>query len=455
MKPATEDARRLLHEGVLALSYVESVGMRLDGLKLSHTIDKVAQRIRELESRLKSDEIWKRWKRRFRDKASLGSRYQLGQLLYGEMDYKPVSVTRLGNRASVDAEALSKIDLPFVGMYLQLEKLKKLLSTYLMGIQREVGSDGLLHPVFNLHLVRTFRSSSSSPNFQNIPIRDKRIGKLVRKCFIPRPGHALVEVDYSSLEVRVSTCYNRDKRLIEYVCDPTKDMHRDMAAECFLLSPDQVSKEIRFYTKNQFVFPEFYGSFYPLCAANLWEAMEQNDLRLADGSLLRDWLCDKGISRRGNCDPKLSPLPGTFEHHIRKVEDRFWSDRFCDYYKWKKQWWSKYKQRGWLPLKTGFVCQGVYRRNDVINYPIQGSAFHCLLWSLIRIVRWLKKSKMKTVVVGQIHDSIVADVHLSEMDDYIAKVREVMTKDVREHWPWIIVPLDVEFAIHKENWFEE
>jgi DNA polymerase I-like protein with 3'-5' exonuclease and polymerase domains len=84
-------------------------------------------------------------------------------------------------------------------------------------------------------------------------------------------------------------------------------------------------------------------------------------------------------------------------------------------------------------------------KNQIINYPIQGSAFHCLLWSLIQIVqKELKKRKMKTIVVGQIHDSIIADVVEEELEEYLAMSNEVMTRRIIKDWPWIITPLEIE-----------
>ena len=70
-------------------------------------------------------------------------------------------------------------------------------------------------------------------------------------------------------------------------------------------------------------------------------------------------------------------------------------------------------------------------------------------------MKWTKKNRMRTKIVGQIHDSIVADVHVDELDDFLAKTKQVMTKDVRREWPWVIVPLEVECEISDRNWYEK
>jgi len=128
---------------------------------------------------------------------------------------------------------------------------------------------------------------------------------------------------------------------------------------------------------------------------------------------------------------------------------------FPDWAERRTEWWNKYRKRGWFRLMTGFVMAGVFTRNELMNFPIQGPAFHCLLWSLIRLVKWMKKEKMRSCIIGQIHDSIVADIHRDELDDYLVKAKQVMTRDVREAWPWIITPLEVDCEIAKTNWFEK
>jgi DNA polymerase I len=112
-------------------------------------------------------------------------------------------------------------------------------------------------------------------------------------------------------------------------------------------------------------------------------------------------------------------------------------------------------KRGGFKTLTGFWIEGVMGRNDVINYPVQGSAFHCLLWSLIRLQRELRWGKMRALIVGQIHDSIVADVPADELDDFLPLAKRIMTEEIRKHWKWIIVPLDIEAEVSESNWFEK
>ena len=64
---------------------------------------------------------------------------------------------------------------------------------------------------------------------------------------------------------------------------------------------------------------------------------------------------------------------------------------------------------------------------------------------------------MKTKIVGQIHDSIVADVHEDELGEYLKRAKSIMTKRLVKKWTWINVPLGVDAEVTPLNgsWHEK
>jgi DNA polymerase-1 len=462
MKPATQEAYQLLHDGTLALSCVEENGIRIDLDYLKTARKKAARKIEKLEAELQQNEVWKIWKRQYGPKAKLGSRDQLSHILFRVMKFPVTQVTGGGDgkaaRASTRRGALEAVDHPFVSTYLRMESIKKADRTFLAGISSEV-VEGYLHPMFSLNTVRTYRSSSEKPNFQNFPIRDEEQAKLIRPCFIARPECQLVENDFGGVEVRVAVCYHKDPRMLSYIRDPRTDMHRDMAAQIFMLPVEQVSSKSRYSAKNKFVFPEFYGSYWGQCASDLWNDIHRLKLTTGppDEKSIYKHLKDKGVKELGVMPESGKPRRGTFLHHLMEVEEDFWGNRFAVYADWKRSWYKKYQQTGGFRTLTGFVIEEVLGRNDVINYPIQGSAFHCLLWSLIELQKELKRRKMKSRIVGQIHDSIIGDVHRRELDDYLQLVKEITTVRLLKHWKWIIVPLEIEAEVCPPggNWHQK
>ncbi len=454
-RPITDEGYKLLHQGSIALSQVEANGIRVDTEYLGKAISGTTRKIKKVSASMKKNKIYKTWRREFGERTNIGSGEQLGRILFTIMKHPCSDFTESG-RPKVDADALSSVDLPFVRKFTKLAKLKKVNSTYLQGILRE-SVDGFLHPFFNLNLNRTFRGQSDHPNFQNMPIRDPEFARLVRRAFISRPNHQVTEVDYSGVEICNAACYHLDPRMIRYIKTGPGRLHTDMAGKCYMLPHSQITKDVRYCGKNMFVFPEFYGDYYLHCAQSLWKAITQMNLERVDGCDLLTHLEEKGIYTLGTCDPDQSPEEGTFEEHLQNVEYDFWNKRFKVYGQWKKDWWFEYLKKGYFDTLTGFRIEGLFKRNEVINYPVQGSAFHWLLWSLIRIQKLLRKYHMRSVIVGQIHDSIVSDVHKKELKDYLEIAKQVMTIDVRKHWKWIIVPLEIEAEVAPVggSWYEK
>jgi hypothetical protein len=301
-------------------------------------------------------------------------------------------------------------------------------------------------------------NSSDSPNFQNIPKRDKEAMKIVRQALFPREGHLLMEADYSGLEVRIAACFHKDPVMLRYINDTTTDMHRDMAQQLFLIDKfnpdDPTHKLLRGATKNGFVFPEFYGSWYKNCAVGLvcsWGKLPRTGKWKAGQGIKFEntYLADHLISKGFNSLEK-------YMQHVKEVENDFWGVRFKEYTKWKERHWKAYQKCGYIDLKTGFRCYGVMAKNDVINYPVQGSAFHCNLWALTQLDKFLREHDYDTRIIGQIHDSIVLDVHPDELQRVSKIIRRITCVELLKAFTWINVPLDVEIDIGKvdASWAE-
>jgi DNA polymerase-1 len=465
MQATRKDALRLFHEGSLALAQVENNGIKVDREYLEKATKWVSQREKKIVEELKKDELWGKWQNEYKEQANLTSRPQLAELLFNRLRY-PASAFTKGGKPSADEGHLKTVPLPFISKYLQLAKLEKVRGTYLKGIERETDDNGYLHPSFNLVSgdderggARSYRGSAQLPNFQNMPLRNKLQGKIIRRAFIPSAGNYLLEVDFNILEVRVNASINLDPTLMSYVSDPTTDMHRDMSEELYILDfkdweKDQY-KDIRYYGKNRFVFPSFYGSSYFQCAPALWKAIDTAKLVTKDGKSLKEHLYEKGIKELGKCDPQGSPQPGTFEYHVYKVEKDFWGRRFPVYDAWRTKQWKLYQSQGYFDLPTGFRIQGIYQKNAVTNYPAQGSAFHILLWCLTELQKWLNKKEMKSKIVAQIHDSMLIDVVPEEFQAVCDACERIMTRKVRQFWGWIAAPLVIEMEASSQNWHDK
>lgn len=470
MKDSLRGAYNLLHDGSLALAQMEATGIGVDVAYLDNAIKSLDGRIGKLEASLREDKVFKLWEGKYRGKTKLSAPEQLANVIFKTMGYECKDLTPTG-KPKANESSFTDVDLPFIKNYFDWKKAVKARDNTLAGIRRET-IDGRLHPTFNLHTTVSFRSSSGADkdntnstrevNFQNLPIRNKFLGEIIRKSIIPSKGNYLAEPDFSGIEVKMACCYTKDPKLIDDFTTPGKDPHRNTAAQLFMLSTDQLDrmdkKGPRDWAKNRFVFPQFFGSVYFQCAPHIWEVVKLGKHFLPDGktSVLAH-LQSKGIKELGDCDPKARAKPGTFVHHVKLVEESFWAERFHVYTDWKNRWYKNYLAKGEFYSYTGFRFRGNYKRNQVLNYPIQSSAFHCLLWSIIEITKYLRKHRMKTRLVGQIHDSILADCPPNELSDFLSIAKEIMTVRLPREWDWINVPLGTESEVSSPgtSWYDK
>jgi DNA polymerase-1 len=450
-RPSTPEACQLIHDGTLALSVVESRGIRMDLPYLQQLEHDTEHKIRGATTRLKTgSRIYNEWQARYGQQTNLDSREQLGQILFGTLGYEyhgPLSETDGKVKYTADDEVLSALKSPWVAEYLKTQKLEKLLSTYIRGMLRNMWGDRL-HPVYNLNIARTFRSTSSDPNFQNIPIRNPETGPLIRRAFLASEGCRLVESDFSGIEVHAAAWYHKDPTMLHYLATGY-DMHTEQAGHCFNLDMTTVAKKdakpMRQAAKGDFVFSQFYGDWFASCAASLWK--HAGDLRLGDGTVL-DHLHACGFRELGVLHKakgqRAEPTPGSYMAHIKDVEHNFWDVTHPIYKRWRERHYEAYLETGGIDMLTGFRIEGEMTRNQCINYPVQGAAFHCLLWCLIQLNRALEEQGFRSRVVGQIHDSILADVYVDEFDAYVALARQIMTVDLPNHFRFICTTVDVE-----------
>lgn len=443
------NAYKLFHEGSLILAEAERQGIRVDVTYIKEQRKKLEKRITSYIKRLKQTTLYKNWYDIYYHTTNIDSNAQLERVLYRKMKIKTLKETKSG-KGSTDEETLKSLSVDGLNYLLKIRKLKKITNTYLKSFEREQ-IDGFIHPFFNLNTVRTYRSSSDRPNFQNIPKRDKEFKDIIRSSLYPRYGHQLLEVDYSGLEVSIAACYHKDPNMLKYLEDLNSDMHGDSAKDIFCFGDEFNKNEyeshnlMRSAAKNGFVFPQFYGDYYGNNANSLCEWVNlpkrkwksKQGIELGMGSFwpthISDHLIENGIK--------------SFDHflqHLKSIEDKFWNERFPIYKQWRDNWYKEYQQKGWFQMHTGFVCKGLMTRNEVTNYPVQGAAFHCLLWSFIELSKYIKKKNLKTKLIGQIHDAMILDVHPDELNEIAIAIYNITCVELKKQWDWICVPLEVE-----------
>jgi DNA polymerase-1 len=411
-----------LMESAINLCKAQENGIRVDTDGVANSKEKLTQELDKLERQIQKLAVKSGWEKGklFRPSAAA----DISRLLFDIKGYESIKETPVGGQ-STDKEVLEKINDPIISPLLEWKKLQKLRDTYINGLVVEV-VNGLMRPFFNLYTVVTYRSSSNNFNFQNIPKRDNYSNKIIRELLYPHYGQKLNEYDYKGIEVAVAACYCKDKNLIKYVSDPTTDMHRDTGIELFMYedNTEDFQKDDRQLAKNKFVFPQFYGSYFELDAPPLWEKCTPE---------AKENLKKHGIRNLKN-----------FTEHVREIENSFWNDRFSGYAQWKKDTYKFYLKHGYLDSLTGFRYYGPMRKNEALNICIQGSAHHVLLRTFNKLTNIIEEKKLKSKLIGQIHDSMIPSIEPDE-ESYIDKmIWYYGTQEIYDEFKWIIVPIQIE-----------
>lgn len=449
-------AYKFFMRGTQTMSTIQLNGIRTNTAYFKKTDKDLEIRIGNIKKYLTEGREAKKFNKQFGRDININSNPDLGKLFYEVLGKDPIT-TEKGNYKT-DKATLERLNLPFVDKLSEMKRLEKAKGTYLAQFARE-SYRGVLHPFFDLHIPVSYRGSSSMPNFQNLPKRDPEIGNLVRMGIVPRPGCVLSEIDFSGAEVITSATYHHDPQFIHDITEG--DMHRDLATELFMLpfefmdknipeyNKEQIKiiKKIRFFSKNMWTFAQFYGDWFGSCAPNLWESVVEAGLKIVDGKTVKEWLEEKGIYELGEMiDGK--PTEGSFLEHCKEVEERMWNERFPLYTQWKKDVVEFYQEHGFIETHLGFRFQGYMNSKQCTNFPIQGTSFHLLVFTLIKVEQFIKKHNLKTKLIGQIHDSCIADVPENEIVFYHKGVSKIVA-DLRKTFKWLTIPMEVEIELSK------
>ena len=174
---------------------------------------------------------------------NINSPKQLGVILFEKLKLPGGKKTKTGYSTSADILEQLKIEDPVVEKILNFRQLTKLKSTYADGLNEYIDEDGRIRTSLNQTVTATGRLSSTEPNLQNIPIREK-IGRELRKVFVAEPGKILVDADYSQIELRILASLSGDEKLISAYRN-SADIHLSTAAAVFKVPLNEVTKELR------------------------------------------------------------------------------------------------------------------------------------------------------------------------------------------------------------------
>lgn len=338
----------------------------------------------------------------------------------------------------VDEEALKHVKNPIAKAVLDWREANKILSTYILpvldvealpadllerdkealkGAGNALHPDKRMHPITTTHKTRTSRTASEETNYQNWP---KREHKEIRTCVKVRRKWKLCSFDYGQIQARNVAMESKDKALVKAFWD-RYDIHSDWTERVIKIDPtwmddkggeaavraskgkgkDDLWKYYRDRTKNEFVFPSFFGAQPPKLALGL-QIPEAKTIRLAK----------------------------TFWQMFPSIKG--WQDR-------QK---AHYYRDGYTTSLAGHRRHAPVSLNELINAPIQADEAEIVCNAMARLSEtgnWAYQANM------EIHDDLTFIWPAEDVEEHALFTAKTM---VMVPFKWAhIVPIVVEFSI--------
>jgi DNA polymerase I-like protein with 3'-5' exonuclease and polymerase domains/uracil-DNA glycosylase len=420
---------------------------------------------------------------------------QVAALLFGPapggLGLPPGRLTDTGKPAT-DSKTLQDIAgrHPVVPALLDYKKATKLQSNYARGMRRFIAPDGRVHCTLNIDGTESGRLSASSPNLQTIPSRGS-LAKLVKRVFCAPAGRKLVQIDYSTLELRVLAMLANEQAMID-LFKRGVDLHRQTAIDnaqliwgsdfyscglgytlvtllqehgChalaeYLLVHDQDTSAIGDPSKgwtpglgyvekgdpHVIVTPDGQRVLEPRWSRLVYEQGERRkaakgvNFATAYGqgpeTLAENWGLDVDIAHTAQ-EAIMGSRPAV-QRWIRETIKEARKVGFT-----RTAWNGKLARIRPLPdLDSGSRDRSGHAERAAYNTQVQGSGSDYCLASVVRLTRLLEQSDIDARIVLTVHDSIIFECADRDVPRLVQMARQVMTG-----WYSADVPITVDVEV--------
>jgi DNA polymerase-1 len=330
---------------------------------------------------------------------NLNSPQQLSEALFERLQLTPPDRTQktssgFYSTAAGTLEAM-KGDHPVVDWVLEYRELSKLKNTYVDALPLQVNPHtGRVHTSYNQAGSVTGRIASSNPNLQNIPIRTE-LGRQVRKAFIAEPGHVLLAVDYSQVELRIVAHMSDDETMLA-AFNAGQDIHAATAAAIFDVPIDQVTKDQRNRAKGV-----NFGLIYGMSAFGL---SRYTDITLAEAE---DFV-----------NAYFEQFPGV-KSYLENMKTQAAEQGYVETLLGRRRYFLTLKNQTNRNIRNR-------EEREAINAPIQGTAADIMKIAMLKVPGALQTAKLSAKMLLQVHDELVLECPEEELKPTADLVRQIM-----------------------------
>ncbi len=385
---------------VSVLTAMETSGVNLDTEALGRFSDELGSQIEKVEK-----EIYLLAGHEF----NIASPRQLGVVLFEELEIDKKPKMTKTKQYKTGEEILAKLvhRHEIVQHILDYRQLTKLKSTYVDALPRLVNpKTGRIHTSYNQAVAATGRLSSNNPNLQNIPVRTD-MGKEIRKAFVPSSeNHVFLAADYSQIELRLMAHFSGDLQMINDFSEG-KDIHKATAARVYEVSENEVTREMRSHAKSV-----NFGIIYGISAFGLSE-----NLNIPRGE----------AARIINAYFEEYPLVKQFmDKQIEFARQHGFVETILG------------RRRYLRDINSGNAIVRGFDERNAINAPIQGSSADMIKIAMIDIHNEMLKQQLNAKMILQVHDELVFDVPIDEMEKLRAIVVDKMKNAIALRVPVVV-----------------
>lgn len=380
---------------VRVLADIEDNGVTIDEKYFAKLSAEITEKVADLQK-----DIWKEAGEEF----NIASPKQLSSILFEKLEISPVGKkTKTGAYSTgsevletlLEDESLTKKQTQMVANIIEFRTSTKLLSTYVDNLPKLVAKETKrLHSDFNQVVTATGRLSSSNPNLQNIPIRTEQ-GRQVRKGFVAKnKDHVLISADYSQIELRLLAHMANEKALID-AFKKGQDIHKRTAMEMLDKSEEEITDDDRRLGKTlNFALIYMQGPF--ATAKQLGISMKE---------------AKAFINQYFEAFPKVKPF---MDQVLEDAHEEGYTETMFG------------RRRYFRNLNSSNRILQKEEERQAFNSPLQGTAADIMKYAMINVDKALRKSKLKTKVILQVHDELVFEVPKDEVDEVTSLIQEEM-----------------------------
>jgi DNA polymerase I len=386
------------------LADIERAGMKVDGDELREfsefigkELDRVRTRIFELAGR----------------EFNIGSPKQVGEV-FDELNISTGKKTSTG-QVSTSRDVLDELAHTYeiAQLIIDFREMDKLKATYADALPKMISPDGRIHGCLNQTVAATGRLSSTDPNLQNIPIRTE-LGRKIREAFVAEKGHKILSADYSQLELRILAHITRDPVMLE-AYQTGEDIHSKTARLVFGAKTEKELKEKRRVAKIVNFAIAYAVEAYGLSTR---VGLSRSEAKQVIADYFETY---KGIRKYMDEIPETARKQG----YVTSMFGR-------------RRYFPSINDRNYSVRSRA--------EREAINMPIQGTASDIVKIAMLRVHEALKKEKLETKMIMQVHDELLFESPNAE----VKRASEIIKREM-EAAADLDAPLVVEVGAG-DNW---